>query len=67
MLSAINIVSLDQGKLYGDRVAIDDLPPTVVNTRFSAIRRLLTALLFFKRKDPAEAGSSTACAKLITG
>ena len=58
MLSALSIVSLDQGKLYGDRIPVDDLPVLPAPPRLSLLRRLAFRLHLRKRKDPAEAGSA---------
>ena len=64
MLSTINIISLDQGKLYGDPVAVEDLPVPPEMPRASLFRRMVSKLLLRKRKDPAEAGPSTGQARL---
>lgn len=64
MISAINIISLDQGKLYGDRIALEDLPVPPQMPRVSLLRRMVSKLLSHKRKDPAEAGSSKGQARL---
>lgn len=66
MLSAISIVSLDQGKLYGDRIAVEDLPVLPAPPRLSFIRHVVSRLRFQKRKDPAEAGPS-ASGVTVTG
>ena len=58
MLSALSILSLDQGKLYGDRIPAEDLPVLPAPPRLSLLRRLASHLHRRKRKDPAEAGSA---------
>ena len=68
MLSALSIVSLDQGKLYGDRIPADDLPVMPSPPRLSLLRRLAFRLHLRKRKDPAEAGSGALPAVgIVTG
>ncbi|QRM44544.1 hypothetical protein [Rhizobium sp. BG4] len=68
MLSALSIVSLDQGKLYGDRIPVDDLPVLPAPPRLSLLRRLAFRLHLRKRKDPAEAGSGALpAAGIVTG
>jgi hypothetical protein len=66
MLSTISIVSLDQGKLYGERIAVEDLPLLPALPRLSLLRRVALRLHFHKRKDPAEAGPSAGEA-IVTG
>jgi len=68
MLSALSILSLDQGKLYGDRIPVEDLPVLPAPPRLPLLRLLASHLHLRKRKDPAEAGSGELpAAGIVTG
>jgi len=64
MLTTVSIISLDQGKLYGHRIAVEDLPVPPAVPRPSLLRRVTAKLRFRKRKDPTGAGPSVGEAKL---
>ncbi|WHO74553.1 hypothetical protein [Rhizobium sp. BT03] len=58
MLSSMHILSLKQGRLYGDRIPIEALPQG-----FTLPRRLVALIGRWRKhtkKDPAEAGPEVA-------
>ncbi|PDT10081.1 hypothetical protein [Rhizobium sp. M1] len=60
MLSTIQILSLKQGKLYGDRIPLDALPQGFTIPRRLAGLFTLIGMAQANEKGPAEAGPEVA-------
>jgi len=60
MLSSMHILSLKQGKLYGDRVPIEALPHGFTLPRLVVLFALIVNWSRRTKKDPAETGPEVA-------